>query len=630
MANVGVTFDFAAESAKLRSEINKARKELGKLNATAKGIGDGFKLLGGAIVGALSIGAITSFLTKVNAIADGLNDLSGRLGASASGLQSLQVAAQLAGGSAEAMNVALAKMSTTVGDAAAGNKVAAAAFDRLGLSAKELAGLKADEAFRRIADATAAIPNSFERASAAQDIFGKGAKEIAGLLAEGGSAIDNVNTQLEAQGALLSNIDVAKIGVMNDELQFQSTVVDNLGVKFLSGLSPAIGVATGALSEVLGTLGGASEAGRGFGVIMVAAIKTVEAAVYGLIAVFEGLRSVVADALRIIAQILPGETASGIAQSLDAVAASAFANAKAASAAAIKAGADVFRAGQIFDEAEAAFSAKAAAASARATAAQGGFGNAGALAGGGAAAGAGAKDPKGPGLIRGLETTSLVLNDPLSQPEYLLQQSLGDALLTLRQEQAAAQLSVADQTTTGFLNSLLLSNDLQIQAEQFKNATLADSMSQLVGIAAQQGGALGKIGKAYAIAQTIWSTGTAVMRALAEVPYPANLAAAAGIAAKGVLQLANIRKTNIGGGGSVAGVGAGAGGGSSAFSDNVPATRSTESDQKSAVQIIVQGSLFAAQETVTWLAEAIGEAVNNRDLVFISGNSRQAMEFQGG
>ena len=68
-------------------------------------------------------------------------------------------------------------MTSVIGDAMAGNKQAVAAFDHLGLSISELSKLKADEAFRRISDAVANIPNAYERASVAQDVFGKGAKE---------------------------------------------------------------------------------------------------------------------------------------------------------------------------------------------------------------------------------------------------------------------------------------------------------------------------------------------------------------------------------------------------------------------------------------------------------------------
>jgi hypothetical protein len=65
-----------------------------------------------------------------------------------------------------------------------------------------------------------------------------------------------------------------------------------------------------------------------------------------------------------------------------------------------------------------------------------------------------------------------------------------------------------------------------------------------------------------------------------------------------------------------------------ALSDNV-GPQGQPLEQQSAVQIIVNGSLFAAQETVDWLVTEIGNAVNSRDLVFINGNSRQAMELSG-
>jgi uncharacterized protein YycO len=91
------------------------------------------------------------------------------------------------------------------------------------------------------------------------------------------------------------------------------------------------------------------------------------------------------------------------------------------------------------------------------------------------------------------------------------------------------------------------------------------------------------------------------------------------------MQLANIKRTNIGTGGSVVGAGGGSAGGVAA---SVPSgvQRSNESEERSAVQIIVNGNMFAAQETVQWLVDKIGDAINNRDMVFINQNSRQAME----
>jgi hypothetical protein len=403
-------------------------------------------------------------------------------------------------------------------------------------------------------------------------------------------------------------------------------------------------VATEAFAGLLTNMGGATEAGKGFGVVMVAAIKMVEAGVYGLGAVFETLRGTVAVILAVITNAVgnligilasaaeianlgiadelrsASDAAINFGESLSNVSASAFQNAKMAAAAALEAGADVLNAAAIFEEASnrmAASSAKIVASTAGTAGAVGTVG----------AAGKAATDKTGTLTV---SKESLGTIDPLTDPAVLEQVGINDAMQSITDAHNATMLGKIEAFEQTRVGMLLNSADLQQQIEFNKNATLGDAMSTLVGVAIQQGGALGKAGKAIAIAQTIWSTGQAVMKAMAEVPWPANLAAAANIAAMGVAQLANIKRTNIGSGGSVlAGRGGSVGASAPSLSDNVQGATGTPLTQQSAVQIIVQGSLFAAQETVDWLTEQIGAAVMDRDVVFISGNSRQAMELRG-
>jgi hypothetical protein len=647
-----VKVNIVADGSKVGTEVSKLKRDMGGLSDAADKIGLSWAKLGGIIGGALSVGAAASFLRSVNSSADALNDLSGRLGASAAGLQSLQVAATLAGGSTESMNTALAKMSETIGNALNGNKQAVAAFDQLGLSAKELANLKADEAFRRIADATAEIPNTFQRASAAQDVFGRGAKEIAGLLAEGGAAIDSVNRKLAEQGAAIDNLDIARIGVMNDELQFQQTVVQNLGTKFLSGLAPAIGVATDAFAKMLSAAGGATESGRAFGVVMTGAIKLIESAVYGLAAVFEGLRATVAVVLAAISNAAgnvigvvasagealglgfagnlrtASDSAFAFGESFASIAASAKSNAMAAASAAIQAGADILNAGLIFDQQAAALEKRAQAAVDRVSQAQGGA----AAALGGAASGAAGKDAKG-AKQRPYELSAGTLFmeklNPFDDPRVMQELEINDALQAIQDQYAETTLGKLAAFEDTKLGMMLTSSSLMQQIEWNKNATLGDAMTNLVGLAAQQSGALGKIGKAFAVAQTIWSTGSAIMKVFQQLGWPAGIGPAASIAAMGASQLANIKNTNLGSGGTIApSRGGGATLGAPVLSDNVAATRPQESE-RSATQVIIQGNVFSSQETAQWIIEQIRDAVNTRDAVFISSNSRQALELAG-
>jgi uncharacterized protein YukE len=144
MANLGATFEFKAESAKLSNEIDKVRKELAALKATTKGIKDGFKLVGTAIAGAFSVRAITSWLSKVNQAGDQLDAMAQRLESSASGLQTLNIAATLAGGSTEAMQNSLAKLTTSIGDALGGSKQAVAAMGTLDRATEKLGDIRAE------------------------------------------------------------------------------------------------------------------------------------------------------------------------------------------------------------------------------------------------------------------------------------------------------------------------------------------------------------------------------------------------------------------------------------------------------------------------------------------------------
>lgn len=652
MANVGVTFDFAAESAKLRSEIDKVRKEVSSINGVVKGVESGFKALGGVIAGALSIGAITSFLSRVNQAADQLDGISQRLSASASGLQTLQVAASQAGGSADALNNAIARMSVSLGDALAGSsKIAADALARLNLSARELAGLKSDEAFRRIAQALSETENSYDRASIAQAIFGKGAKDLQEFFAVAPAQILETEAALAAAGAALDDIDIAKIGAMNDDLALQGTIVQNLGIKFLANLSPAVNVATDSFANLVSELGGATEAGKSFGVVMVTAIKTIEAAVFGLAAVFEQLRAVTAAVLSGLTQAVAGllsvfasagetfnlrfaeplrnasNVAGEFAVSLDNVSRSAQANATAAGRAALQAAAEVFQAGAIFDEFSARLEARAASAVNRATAAQGAAGAGGAAAGaGGDLAGGGPLLSKD--LVRGIDK-DLAKFDPLSDPQVIQQTLINDALLGIQDQYDQTMLGKIEAFNQSTLGMMLNYGQQQINWEQNKADIIGGLANGLVGTAMQAGGRLGKFGKALAIAQTIWSTGQAIMTAMAQVPWPANIAAAALAAGMGVAQLANIKKTNIGSGGSVAGArGGGASMSAPSLGDNVAGTQPQQQEQ-SVTQVVIQGNVFSSQETAQWIIGQIRDAVESRDVVFISQNSRQGMELAG-
>jgi hypothetical protein len=642
----------SADGTRVDKEVGKVNKNLDGLKKQTDALGGSLAKLGGIAAGALSIGAITGWLRGVNTSIERLNDLSDQLGASVQGLQSLQLAAQMSGGSAEAMATGLSKLQVSLGDALQGGKLTSTAFQELGLSARELAKLPTDQAMQRVAVALTDVENANVRAKLGTDLLGKGFKENAGFFADAGDALSEVNTRLAEQGALIDKLDAAKIGIMNDELQFQSAVVTNLGAKFLAGLSPAINVAVDSIGGMISNLGGASEAGEKFGILMVGAVKAIEAGVQGLISYFEYWRATGAklwegltygasrtlDVLANVADALGLDVADGLRQASDAAAGwseqfrigaeAAFASADRARKAAIAAGTEMMNAAEIFRTTNADIEAAATETQRRRDAAM----RAGAEAYDPNAArrAAGGTTDKQLGYLGVKESLGKIV-DPQLDPEVLRQTSINDTLAAVQEAHNATMLGKIEAFEQTKLGMLLTNADIMQRIEASKNATMGDAMGSLVNAAIEQGGKLGKAGKALAIAQTIWSGGTAIIESYKNAGgYPLGIPAAAAMTATVASQLANIKKTNPGTGGSiVSGRGGGAATPSPALSDNV-GPQGQPLDQQSVAQVHIHGNVFSSEETAAWFIEKIRDAVDSRDVVLISGNSRQAMEFARG
>ncbi|MEY4402182.1 MAG: hypothetical protein RIR91_217 [Verrucomicrobiota bacterium] len=648
MASVGtVTFDIAAESAKLRSELDKVKKELGGVSQSVRAVNDTLKSAGKLVAGAFSIGAIAGFIGRVNSAADSLNDLAGKLNASAANLSTIQLAAQQSGGSVEGVTTAFGAMTNKIGEAVSGNKQAIAAFDKLGLSATKLAGMRTDEAFQAIAEATSKVSNQYERATAAQDIFGKGARDIQGLLNEGTAAIDGARAALEAHGAALSDLDIARIGVMNDELGAQETIITNLATKLLASFSPAVSVAVDSLGELLKSTGGTSEAGRIMGITFVVAVKSIQTAANLIMAAFEAVRSVVSAVLAVIVagvkSLIGGfawvadklgldvanklysarDAMQGIEESLVGISRASQDNAVAAASAAGKAALDILNSANLFDEASARMEAKAAQAASTV---------------GGAVAGAtgGGKDKKqkdryvnSDGKELAVAATDIASESDIAAAAKLTQEQLNQ----ITTEGMDLRLSMWDKERLGILSILEQGSSDFMTVQEITNQGFVASL----GMVLQQTGAhnkkIAKIQQGIALAQAVWSTARGVANALGSVPFPGNLAAAAVVAAQGMLQIAAIKKqkySESGGGGSYS-AGGGGGGNVSASESKLPDTMAANEQQQARgqAQIVINGNIFSSRETAQYLIDEISKAVTERDVVLIGKNSRQAQELMG-
>lgn len=135
------------------------------------------------------------------------------------------------------------------------------------------------------------------------------------------------------------------------------------------------------------------------------------------------------------------------------------------------------------------------------------------------------------------------------------------------------------------------------------------------------------INKMASMAMAIQNTLTGATKAL-EMQGPFGIASAGAIIAFGMLQVAAIAKTNYGSTSTNASTASGT-------SVNPIYTTSSSSDdstegatQQKAVQIVINGPIYGNDAAKQWLIDTFSEAVNDRDVVIISPNSRQADELR--
>lgn len=165
---------------KTQSAFASAQKALTGLKAASVGLNTS---LAGIGVG-LSVGSFAAFVKNSIDAADNLNDLSKKTGVAVEQLGGFKLAADSSGTSLEDVGGALGKLNKYMGEAAAGNKDAAAMLQALGVTAK-----KPEEALYQLANAFNRMGSEGDKARAFSEVLGKSWQNLAPMLAEGGDKL---------------------------------------------------------------------------------------------------------------------------------------------------------------------------------------------------------------------------------------------------------------------------------------------------------------------------------------------------------------------------------------------------------------------------------------------------------
>ena len=255
-------------SDRMKAGLAAAQKKLDAFGASVQRIGAGLTAVGSAALAPLAASS------KVFAdMGSELFDAAARTGFTVEQLSALKLAAELSGSSLEELEVGLRRL------------------------AKE--GEASPEAFARIADEFAQIPDASERARRAQELFGRSGTKLLPILTSGARGLDEYTESARRLGLIMSTQDAAAADEFGDALDVVfaqlKAVTFQVGAAVANALLPFANTVQDAGARVIAlvkanhefivTFGGVAAAAAAAGVAVVAfgtAIKNV-AVVVGLL-----------------------------------------------------------------------------------------------------------------------------------------------------------------------------------------------------------------------------------------------------------------------------------------------------------------------------------------------------------
>jgi hypothetical protein len=233
-----------------------------------------------------------------------LVDLSEQTGLAVDKLMLLQTAFAQSGLAASDVQPMINKMQKAIESAATSGGPAAEAFQRMGLSAAKLSGMRADEQLTAIGDAINKIQNPAQKASVAMELFGRGGGKMLALFASGG--LDDAATAVGNQAQLMKE-NAGVFDKVTDILGTAATKLQGLYVGIASVVAPMLMSAVEAFNSI-----DLSGLGKQIGVIVAVLLEAFSQGMLGTIAL-ESLKYAFVFTVNFLSSALSGLFAGLIA-----------------------------------------------------------------------------------------------------------------------------------------------------------------------------------------------------------------------------------------------------------------------------------------------------------------------------
>lgn len=150
--------------------------------------------------------------------ADEIGKLSRELGVSTENLSEMQGVLQLVGGDFNQYTNSIRRMQRSVVDFRDGSASMVEAFDAIGISVRQLEGLRPEQQFDLIVRGLAGVADETERSARAQEIFGRGSRTVLRLVTTGADEVARLRAEQEALGNTLSQDSTQAAERFNDAI----------------------------------------------------------------------------------------------------------------------------------------------------------------------------------------------------------------------------------------------------------------------------------------------------------------------------------------------------------------------------------------------------------------------------
>ena len=217
----------------------------------------GIRTLGGALIGAATVGGLGALIDRSITAADAIGKTADKIGVGVEALQELRFAAKASGVEQQTLDMALQRFTRRAAEAAQGTGEAKDALASMGIALRDRDGhlRRSEDLLADVADAFARIEDPAERVRLAFKLFDSEGVALVNLLADGSSALEEMRERARDLGIVLDEHLVRDAERARTELDTLSQVISANLTRAALEAAPIIADLSSWLAEVAGSAG---------------------------------------------------------------------------------------------------------------------------------------------------------------------------------------------------------------------------------------------------------------------------------------------------------------------------------------------------------------------------------------